>query len=152
MHNGGSAVRLFPIPLKSWERDAVHSALNKAGLPADDVLAPEHLFWRFETDDEMPVGFGGLELHGPDALLRSIVTLPPMRRRGVGTAIVGQIEAEATIAKCAAIWLRTRDAVSFFERLGYGRCDRGEVPAAIRGTAEFATLGPEDAALMVKRL
>ncbi len=145
-------IRLFAIPLKSWERDALSAAVAKAGLPTADVLSERHLFWRFETTDEIPVGFAGLELHGHDALLRSVVTLPPMRGRGIGTSIVRQVEAEAAIAKCGAIWLLTRGAEPFFERLGYRRCDRSEAPDAIRATAEFSSLCPDDAEVMVKGL
>ena len=32
-----------------------------------------------ETTEDVPVGFGGLEIYGYDALLRSLVILPPVR-------------------------------------------------------------------------
>src|SRR6516225_1695212 len=77
---------LLATPLAAWERDGV-----KAGLPADDVGDARLLFWRFETTD-IPVGFGGLEIHGSDALLRSLVTLPPLRQIGMGAAMVAVLE------------------------------------------------------------
>ena len=72
-----AAPRLQRAPLAVWEREGLKAALVKAGLPADDVGDPALLFWRFETFEDVPVGFGGLELHGDDALLHSVVTLPP---------------------------------------------------------------------------
>ena len=93
-------------PLAVWERDGLAAALAKAGLPADDICAARPLFWRFENDD-VPVGFGGLEIFGDQALLRSVVTLPPVRNRGIGTAIVTTLEAEANIRGCSAVWLVT---------------------------------------------
>ena len=56
--------RLLALPLAAWERDGLKAALVKAGLPADHVGDPRLLFWRFETHEDVPVGFGGLELHG----------------------------------------------------------------------------------------
>lgn len=142
---------LTAIPLATWERDGLAAALRKSGLPADDIAAANRLFWRFEAADG-PVGFGGLELHDGDALLRSVVTLPPVRNRGFGGAIVTALEAEAMLLKCRAVWLLTTSAAPLFERLGYAACDRAAAPAAIRDTQQFVTLCPTSATLMVKRL
>ena len=81
--------RLLATPLAAWERDGLKAALLKVRLPADDVGDARLLFWRFETVEDIPVGFGGLEIHGSDALLRSLVTLPPLRQIGMGAAMVG---------------------------------------------------------------
>jgi N-acetylglutamate synthase-like GNAT family acetyltransferase len=143
---------LIAIPLAVWERDGLKAAVIRAGLPADDILAPGAQFWRFATDDDVPAGFGGIEVHGADALMRSVVTLPPLRERGVGRAIVKALEAEALVMKCSAVWLLTTTARDFFEQLGYAVVDRSQVPAAIRATAQFSALCPDTAAVMVKRL
>ena len=144
--------RLLATPLAEWERDGLKAALSKAGLPAADVGDPRLLFWRFETLNDVPVGFGGLEIHGPDALLRSVVILPPLREIGMGRAIVDTLETEAAARQCRAIYLLTTSQADFFARLGYAPCARGEVPDAIRGSEQFASLCPEDAAVMVKRM
>ena len=139
----------IPLPLAVWERDGLAAALAKAGLPADDLDAPGLLIWRFENDD-VPVGFGGLELFGDQALLRSVVTLPPVRNRGIGTAIVATLEAEARIRGCRAMWLVTDQAAAFFRGRGYRACERLEAPAPIREAVTFVQ--PEAAAAMMKRL
>jgi N-acetylglutamate synthase-like GNAT family acetyltransferase len=150
---GNALPKLIAKPLPPGERLALARALVKAGLPADDVDATGRLFWRFETEDRvLPVGYGGLEAHGRDALLRSVLVLPPARNRGVGRAIVRLLEVEAMTLKCRAAWLITADAAPFFERLGYTPCDRAKVPAAIRATKQFATLCPASATVMTKRL
>jgi N-acetylglutamate synthase-like GNAT family acetyltransferase len=143
---------LRATPLAAWERDGLKAALTKAGLLADDVAEPDRLFWRFERHDDMPVGFGGLEIHGTDALLRSIVILPPLRRRGSGRAVVGALEQEAQRHGCGAIYLLTMSEADFFARLGYAACARDKVPDAIRSSRQFAALCPETAAVMVKRM
>lgn len=145
-------VKLIAHPLRDGERGALAAALSKAKLPTADIEEPGRLFWRFETVDEIPVGFGGLEVHGEDALLRSLVTLPPVRGRGIGAAMVASLEFEARLHGCANLWLITIDAADFFERLGYARCERTVVPQAIRETAEFATLCPASADVLMKKL
>jgi amino-acid N-acetyltransferase len=145
------APKLLARPLRDGERGALTAALAKAKLPTEDIEAPGRLFWRFETVDEVPVGFGGLELHGEDALLRSLVTLPPVRRRGIGAAIVTALEFEAGLHGCRSAWVITTSAAGFFERLGYAKHERGTVPSAIGATAEFALLCPATAAVLMKR-
>jgi N-acetylglutamate synthase-like GNAT family acetyltransferase len=147
----GAAPKLIPIPLASWERGGVIAALKRAGLPADDVEEPGRLFWRFETADTVPVGFGGLELYRPHALLRSIITLPPLRGRGFGHAMVDEVEAEARIAGCHSAWLLTTSP-DYFAQLGYAPRRRENAPAAIRATRHFDVLCALSATVMMKPL
>ncbi len=142
--------QLFAQPLATWERDGLKAALKKMGLPATDIEAPDRLFWRFEKND-VPVGFGGLEIHGDLALLRSVVTLPPLRKRGLGRAITAMLEVEARGRGCRAVYLLTIGEGRFFARLGYEPCNRDDVPAAIGATEQFTSLCPASATVMVKR-
>ncbi len=146
------APRLRAVPLAAWERDGLKAALLGAGLPAGDVDREDRLFWRFEQADDMPAGFGGLEIHGSDALLRSIVTLPPLRRRGIGAAIIALLEQEAALHGCRTVYLLTTAEAELFTKLDYAACARETAPAAIRASEQFAALGPADAVLMVKQL
>ncbi len=144
--------RLIATPLAAWEREGVKAALVKAALPADDVDDPRVLLWRFETLDAIPVGFGGLEVFGSDALLRSLVTLPPLRQTGMGAAMVAVLEIEARALKCRAIYLLTTSDTNFFARLGYAACAHDDVPAEVRASRQFAALCPPTAKAMVKRI
>ena len=143
---------LIAFPLAVWERDGLVATLRKAGLPANDATEPRVLFWRFITEDDVPAGFGGLEVYGTDALMRSVVTLPPLRGRGIGAAIVSALEAEAQLAKCSAVYLLTTTAQGLFEKRGYQKLDRAHAPASIRASTQFSSLCPDNAALMLKRL
>jgi N-acetylglutamate synthase-like GNAT family acetyltransferase len=145
-----AAPRLQRAPLAVWEREGLKAALVKAGLPADDVGDPALLFWRFETFEDVPVGFGGLELHGDDALLHSVVTLPPLRQGGLGGAIVSALEAEARAYQCRAIYLLTTSTPDFFARLGYAPCAPADLPQTIRDSRQFAAL--PGASAMVKHI
>jgi N-acetylglutamate synthase-like GNAT family acetyltransferase len=143
---------LVAIPLAAWEREGLRAALKGAGLPTDDVADASRHFWRFSFADDIPAGFGGLEIHGTDALMRSITTLPPLRGRGFARAIVKALEAEAVLLKCDTVFLLTTSAQTLFEKLGYTVIDRASVPAAIRATTQFAALCSASAAVMTKRL
>jgi amino-acid N-acetyltransferase len=142
--------KLIRCPLLIGERSGLVAALKIAKLPIEDIEAPGRLFWRFETVEKVPVGFGGLELYARDALLRSIVALPPVRRKGFGCAIVATLEEEAQRRGCCRLWLITTSAAEFFDRLGYARCERAAVPSAIGKTTEFAALCPASADVLVK--
>jgi amino-acid N-acetyltransferase len=140
---------LFALPLATWERGGLKAALTRAGLPADDVAQDGPLFWRFERDD-VPVGFAGIEVHGTDALLRSLITLPPVRHQGIGGAMIDKMEVEARARGASAIYLLTRDFVPFFARLGYAPCGRDRLPPAIAAAGPFAEPGLGDATPMMK--
>jgi N-acetylglutamate synthase-like GNAT family acetyltransferase len=146
----GERPQVTGLPLSPWEREGLIAALAGAGLPTADVQAPGPLFWRFEND-EGPLGFGGLEIHDDQALLRSVVTLPPLRRRGFGRAIVETLETEARVRDCNAVWLLAKET-GFFARLGYRQCAREEMPKALRETALFTRLCPASTIAMTKRL
>ncbi len=146
-----AATGLVALPLAAWERDGVRTALLKAALPAGDVEEPGRFFWRFEHEDT-PAGFGGMELHGADAVLRSIVVLGPVRRRGIGAAIVAMLETEAGIGGARTAWLAAASAAAFFAALGYEKVDPDALPEVIRNTPEFSSLIPAKATVMTKRL
>src|SRR5262249_14407858 len=124
----------------------------KVGLAGEDVGDARLLFWRFETVEDIPVGFGGLEIHGSDALLRSLVTLPPLRQIGMGAAMVAVLGTEARALKCRAIYLLTASDTNFFGRLGYAPCARSSVPEALPASRQFAEFCAPTAAAMVKRI
>jgi amino-acid N-acetyltransferase len=140
---------LTATPLAVWERDGLAAALARIGLPHDDIGEPGRLFWRFQQDD-IPVGFGGLEIHGRAALLHSIVTLPPLRHRGIGRAIVTALETEIPRHARHDIFLLTMEP-EFFARLGYAKTTRSKVPKAIQATPYFAALAAS-ATVMTKRI
>src|ERR1700730_15811492 len=132
--------RLIHTPLAVWEREGLKAALVRAGRPAGDVGAPSLLAGRFETYEDVPVGFGCLEIYGDDALLRAVVTLPPLRLIGLGAAIVDVLEAEVRARRCRAIYLLTTSEADFFGRLGYAPCARSDLPEEIRATRQITAL------------
>jgi hypothetical protein len=136
---------------------SVAAVLAKERLPLDGIDVPGCLFWRFDTMQDVPLGFGGIELHGGDALLHAVVTLPPVCRCNIGSAIVTEFEIEAAIAGCGTVYLLAAGN-GFFERLGHSAGDLADVPPAIRRSSRFAGVtggripNPDMGTVMVKRL
>ncbi len=124
--------------------------LAAAGLPTEDFNAA-HLVFVAEADS-LPLGIIGSESFGDVTLLRSLVTAPSARGRGVGSLLVRALECASGSDGVAEIWLLTIDADPFFERHGYRVRERDDAPDAIQQTREFSGLCPASAVLMSKSL
>jgi len=124
-------------------------ALTAEHLPTEDLNQPGRRFHRF-VDEQGLVGFGGLEGHGSDQLIRSVVTTPARRGQGLGRALLKALEAEARQSGAERLHLLTTTAAPFFARNGYQAADRRTAPDAIAASREFASLCPASAAYLTK--
>jgi amino-acid N-acetyltransferase len=133
-------------------RSTVVALLQAQGLPVSDITDEhlEHFF--FVGSDGSPAGLVGLELHGTDALLRSLVVAENARSQGLGSALVGHAEQYATSKSVRSIYVLTTTAEAFFKRLGYEGVERSRAPPSIERTREFAGLCPASSAFMLKLL
>lgn len=127
-------------------------SLQEAGLPTDDLNDPNRLFFRYTTLGGALVGFGGYELYGPDALLRSMVVLPEARGRGIGRNLSLLLMRRAFDKGALSAYVLTTTAAPFFESLGFKRISRNEAPSSILSTRQASGLCPSSAALLVRRL
>jgi amino-acid N-acetyltransferase len=132
--------------------DALRALLTAAGLPHAD-LTPQHLDHVLVLrEDAALVGAVGLEVFGPDALLRSLVVAETHRGRGLGDRLTAAAEALAREEGVTTIWLLTETAAPFFAARGYAPAERATAPPSIQATAEFAALCPASAVCMRKGL
>ncbi|MNS67314.1 acetyltransferase [compost metagenome] len=127
------------------------AALEAAGLPTDDLHEPGRRFYRFD-DAAGPIGFGGLEQIGPDALIRSIVVIDDHRGSGHGSMMLSWLEAKAAEQQASGLYLLTTSATAFFERHRYVVLPRSAAPPAITASRQFSALCPASAAFMFKAL
>ena len=69
---------------------------------------------------------------GPGSLveIRSLAVLPEYYRQGIGTALVNECIAQATMAACERIFVLTY-AMSLFEKLGFRIIDMDQLPDKI---------------------
>ncbi len=128
---------------------AIGALLRDAGLPAEDFAA--HLaHFLVARRDGVTVGAVGLERHGRDALLRSLVVAPELRGAGLGGRLVARLETAAARQGARTFYLLTTTAEAFFARRGFQRVARAAVPAAIAATREFHSLCPVSAVCMAR--
>ena len=131
---------------------ALAKALAADGLPIADLGEGNRTFFACATLDGAIVGYGGFELFGQTALLRSITVLPEMRGKRIGRNIVPLLLYRAHERGAREAWLLTTSAAAFFERLGFTARRRDEAPAAILASRQAADLCPASATLMARRI
>lgn len=129
---------------------SILALLAEAKLPALGVAAMVEEMVVAERGGQV-VGAVGLELAGPDRLLRSLVTAPGERGRGTGLALVARALAEARRAGVRHLWLLTESAAPLFDRCGFRRVPRSDAPPSLQALAEFAHACPAAATAMVRR-
>lgn len=128
---------------------AIAALLRAAELPHEDFA--DHLaHFLVARRDRQIVGAVGLERHGADALLRSLVVAPEWRGAGLGAQLVNRLTAAARRQGVRQFYLLTTTAETFFARRGFRKITRQTVPAAIAGTREFNSLCPVSAVCMTR--
>ena len=104
--------------------DAIAGLLTAAELPVEDLDVAMLDAFVVATEGGEHVGVAGLEVYGPNALLRSLAIDAGHRSRGLGASLVDAIETQARGRGVTALFLLTTTAVGFFKRLGYTAHDR----------------------------
>lgn len=121
--NGGRPLQAEEVPVGGLRWPSLVALVAEAELPIVDLDRGDAIFWLVRDAEGEPVGCFGLELAGPEALLRSVVVRPGRRRGGLGAAIVGLAEATARALGVRRLVLLTETAGPFFERLDYRPMD-----------------------------
>ena len=98
--------------------------------------------------DSRAVGCAGLEIYADGGLLRSVAVEPSARQAGLGAALVGGVVAAARQVGLRELYLLTTTAPGFFERLGFARVERSDVPLAVAESWEFRVGCPQTAQAM----
>ncbi len=124
----------------------LRQALVSADLPTDDIEDEGRIFFRIVSDDSQAVGFAGLEACAGDQLLRSVVVLPGLRGKGLGSAAVSAVL--ENVEPGSNVFLATTNASSFFARLGFIQVQRENLPATVLATRQLSSLCPSSATIM----
>ena len=127
-------------------------ALMETHLLADDLQGADRCFFRFRRLGGAVVGYGGFERYGGDALLRSMVVLPPMRGTGIGRNLARLLLRRAFDDGARQAYALTTTAAAFFEKIGFAPLDRGAAPASIRATRQAAGLCVPEAMMLARRI
>lgn len=138
-------------PLPGDGMDDLAATLREAELPHQDLGGKSKRFFCASVAGEI-IGYVGLEISGPEALLRSAVIFIRARRQGLGRAMIERLLALAGEYGIERVWLLTTSAPGFFAKLGFDDVERATVPPAIAASEEFTDLCPATAVCMVRAL
>jgi len=122
--------------------------LRRANLSEKDVAERWGHYFVVREDDGRVVGMAGLEVHGEDALLRSVAVDDDYRGQGLGALLVQAVLERAQRLGLGSVYLLTTDARDYFARLGFADCPREEAPPEIGASWEFTVGCPTTAAFM----
>ena len=127
--------------------------LAACNLPTDDMqdAANDLQLFGCRADGHL-LGLVGLEVHGADALLRSLAVAEAARGQGLGDELLAYAERQAASHGVQTLYLLTTTAEGFFAQRGYRLSERATAPRAIAATRQFRGLCPATAAFMCKHL
>ncbi|MFC5380973.1 GNAT family N-acetyltransferase [Aquipuribacter nitratireducens] len=131
---------------------AVRDLVAAAGLPLaglDDVWVTVVAV----RPDGTLAAVAALERHGAGEttafLLRSVVVEPAHRGTGLGRRLVAATLAH--VDPTAPVALLTETAAPWFDRLGFARVARGDLPPSLAGSVELVSACPASATAMLRR-
>lgn len=149
---GGLPVGLGAIWIgtaEAGEVPAIKRLLSEAQLPSAGVTRHRRHFIVARRQGEL-IGAVGAEVHGGDALLRSLVVAPGHRGVGVGESLLDTLDTAAAAWGVTQWWLLTTTAEGFFAQRGFWPASLPDVPAVIAATTQFRGLCPSAAVCLTR--
>lgn len=123
--------------------------LHAHQLPTEDIDIERGNFFIYYADGKL-IGTAALERHGSFALLRSVCVSESARKTGIGGYLVADMKVLAKHQlNVSQIYLLTETAPAFFQRHGFVRVTREDVPLEIKSSTEFANVCPASAWVMM---
>nr|WP_199563236.1 arsenic resistance N-acetyltransferase ArsN2 [Runella aurantiaca] len=131
--------------------ESVVSLLKSVGLPTEDLNAklPDFLL---AFANEKLVGSAGVEVNGTVGLLRSVAVQEDFRNYKIGGRLVNDLSKQVRLKGVKDLYLITTTADGYFEKQGYERVERENVPAEITQSQQFSSLCPSSAVVMKKSI
>lgn len=130
------------------DEPGVRVLLQEEGLPTDEVGRWLSHYVVAEEAGQV-VGVAGLEVHGTDGVLRSVVVERSRRGGGLGGRLAATIIATARRAGLHRLYLLTTTAEEYFPRHGFRPIRRELASAEVRESVEFREACPDSAVCMV---
>jgi amino-acid N-acetyltransferase len=135
----------------SKDFDKICQLLSEEKLPTED-LNPllEHFFVAVEENEI--TGVIGMDKYGNAGLLRSAIVTKAHRNSGIATALVDQLFDYAKQQQVSTLYLISNTAEKYFEKRGFHRIERNEVPETVLQSKEFNGLCPTSSVIMTRKL
>src|SRR5678815_2326095 len=131
------------------QRQSIIAFLQAEKLPVEDLPASLDNFF-IATEEGKVIGAIGLEQYDNYGLLRSMVVDKEYRNKNIASQLVRQLENYTTTIGITCLYLLTETAAQYFERKGYSKISRDEVPVALQASSEFSSVCPISAIVMKK--
>lgn len=128
------------------DHGAVAALLRESGLFAETT--PGMAGFVVSGDVRGLAGCAAAELHGEQALLRSVATRAGARAAGLGAALAEEALTRAAAGGASEAWLLTETAEAFFAKRGFVRVAREAAPAWLRAHPQWTTQCPAAAIVM----
>jgi amino-acid N-acetyltransferase len=132
---------------QTQHRAGLETLLSANDLPVSDLPASLNGFY-LALDGDNLVGAAGMEHWGNVGLLRSVAVAESHRNHHIARQLTDAVLAHAHKAQVQEMYLITNTADRYFEKYGFQRVDRSDVPASIAQTEQFAGLCPSSAVVM----
>jgi N-acetylglutamate synthase-like GNAT family acetyltransferase len=126
---------------------AIINLLSEFKLPIQDIEPDRQSFILAEHDGKI-IGCAGFEAYGEAALFRSLAVNSEYRNLKIGKLLTGKVMALAHEKGIHEFYLLTNTADGFFQKQGWKKTDRKEVPTDIAKSSEFASICPSTAICM----
>ncbi|NNE45605.1 MAG: GNAT family N-acetyltransferase [Rhodothermales bacterium] len=139
-----------PVTIEKAQRSdvaRVNELLSAASLPVDGI---EDVFDTLlvAKRGNVLVGAAAIEIHGSQALLRSVVVASSEQSDGVGARLVRDAVESAASLGISEVVLLTTDASDYFKRFGFEAVSRESISGPVIESREFTTLCPSTATAM----
>lgn len=145
--------RITIRPAIAADEAAVSKLLITAGLvPLDPTAQFGPQYSVAVTADGVLVGVAGIERHGSNGLLRSVVVAKEMQRQRIGKHLTGDRLRWAEEQGVHSVFLLTRTARDYWKQFGFTEIDRTAAPSEIQSSHEWSSACPATAIAMVKSL
>ena len=132
-------------------RQSIVSLLQSEKLPVDDLPSQlDNFFVAIEAGKV--IGAIGLEQYDNCGLLRSMVVNNEYRNQSIASRLVRELEENAQNSGIDCIYLLTESAQGYFEKKGYEKISRTDVPKSIQASSEFSNVCPVSAIVMKKAI
>lgn len=145
---------ICPVQIKPFSESDISpiiELLRECNLPVSDVESGKQDFIIAETNGII-VGCIGLEVYGENGLLRSFAVKQSFRNQKTGEKLYRKILQLCDEKGVKQLFLLTTTAEGYFEKSGFCKIDRQNVPHAIIQTREFIDICPISAVVMQKTL
>jgi amino-acid N-acetyltransferase len=134
-------------PASGGDLDAITRLLVGSLLPSRDVGGANQRFI-VATENGRLLGCAGLQVAGPDGLVRSMAVHWTRRNAGLGSRLHDRLLFEAVLAGVRTLYVVTTTAEDFFAGHGFRKVKATAVPPRLQASEEFTAFVPGGSTVM----